>query len=541
MTKFVFKSILGLFLILTSFSAQAYDKDTHFYGTYSMARFAGIKHEIALKIATGSVWMDESYISDPLTMILLPDVGIKKRRLLHFPGSRLASKMTQNTLPLLTDPSSGTKLKTFTETEADHEFASELFTEGLMEGNLMKASAGLHTLQDSFAHAGTIAELGHAHFWHHPDRPYVDDQSVEKYFKMARSVFKALVAMRALLPLQSLDTSVKFSDTANYNLDGDTLADLYEKNEDVRKVISHKMLNDEKFVQFALDHVFRRAEEAKYITPGYKNYLKVEKNQDTYQAASSIAKELPQELINLEDIMKHDGRPGVLTAEYLLSMGGIAKFVEKVIHDLLTGIVPRPIDAYHRFEKEEDGPIWMKEMDLRIANMRSLIYKLYGADIYFIKNNTHDANGYLRELTLHPEAQPALPQPNGSTEYVTYSLQEKSRFNNMIFSFLFPKLSAYLQNDPGKVSKVASLIIETQSLANTNVPLADRVQSQFNALYNAITGSDLILSSPTIFELARKDVTTSRLVPSQYNRYFTVPTLVQRQIKKDVFKKFKTE
>lgn len=109
--------------------------------------------------------MDESYISDPLTMILLPDVGIKKRRLLHFPGSRLASKMTQNTLPLLTDPSSGTKLKIFTETEADHEFASELFTEGLMEGNLMKASAGLHTLQDSFAHAGTIAELGHAHFW----------------------------------------------------------------------------------------------------------------------------------------------------------------------------------------------------------------------------------------------------------------------------------------------------------------------------------------------------------------------------------------
>lgn len=55
MTKFVFKSILGLFLILTSFSAQAYDKDTHFYGTYSMARFAGIKHEVALKIATGSV------------------------------------------------------------------------------------------------------------------------------------------------------------------------------------------------------------------------------------------------------------------------------------------------------------------------------------------------------------------------------------------------------------------------------------------------------------------------------------------------------
>ena len=45
-------------------AAKAYDEDTHFYGTYAMARYAGINHEVASRIATTAEWMDESNLSD---------------------------------------------------------------------------------------------------------------------------------------------------------------------------------------------------------------------------------------------------------------------------------------------------------------------------------------------------------------------------------------------------------------------------------------------------------------------------------------------
>ena len=87
--------IIALFVAFTFVTnAHAYDEDTHFYGTYAMARFAGIKHEVATKIALSAVWMDESYISDPTSMIFLPMTGIKKRRLLHFPSTRIGGKLS---------------------------------------------------------------------------------------------------------------------------------------------------------------------------------------------------------------------------------------------------------------------------------------------------------------------------------------------------------------------------------------------------------------------------------------------------------------
>src|SRR5436190_1962198 len=53
-----------------------------------MARYAGIKHEVAVKIALSAQWMDESFISDPTSMLILPIGGVHKRRLLHFPAER---------------------------------------------------------------------------------------------------------------------------------------------------------------------------------------------------------------------------------------------------------------------------------------------------------------------------------------------------------------------------------------------------------------------------------------------------------------------
>ncbi|MBY0555351.1 hypothetical protein K2P97_12535 [bacterium] len=533
MTKTPLRGLLLFALVCSSLTAQAYDLDTHFYGTYSMARFAGIRHEVATKIATGVQWMDESYISDPLSMIILPDVGVKKRRLLHFPGSRLASKMTVSTLPSFLDPSSGVKLKSFTETEADHEFATEMFTEGLMQGDLMKASAGLHTLEDSFAHAGTIAELGHAHFWHHPDRPYVDDQSIAKYFKMCRSVLRAMVAIRSLLPMSAVDTELQFGPIPNYKLNGDLLADIYVEMPQVKAAISRKILNEPSFVRFALDFVFDRAQKVNYIKPGYQKYLgNFAPGQDAYDAASSIAKTLPPEMINIEAIMKDSGRPN-LSAEYIISMGGMSEFAMRVIRDLLSGIVPRPMDAYHRFEKEEDGSVWIKELDLRVANMRSLIFELYGKDIFFVKNNTGNEKGYLKEMLRQPEANTVLPASNGKTEYVTYTLNEKVRFNHMIFTFLFPKLAFYLKND---IEGVNDLIIQAQKELSEDQSYMDKLGGITSFLGSAIKLKMGGVSFIESIKIAREDIGSGRLIPNEFNKFYVVPTLLRRQIDRGVFK-----
>jgi hypothetical protein len=523
---------------LTTLSAYSYDLDTHFYGTYAMARFVGIRHEVATQIATATQWMDESYLSDPLSMLIIPDVGIKKRRLLHFPGSRIANKMTVDTLPTFLDPSSKTKLKTFTITTADDEFATELFTEGLMRGELLKASAGLHVLEDSFAHAGTISELGHSHFWHHPDRPYVDEASVEKYFKMCRSVLRALVAIRTLLPLSAIDMDVKFSNLgANYQLNGDQLADIYTEIPAVKQVISKKILNDPSFVRFALDYVFTKANKVKYVNSGYEQYLNnFNSGEDTYQAASSIIKTFPPEIINVDSILKDTGRPN-LTPEYILSMGGMVNLVSIVLGDLIGGIVPRPLTVYHRFEKEEDGPVWIKELDLRVANMRALIYKLYNKDIFFVRSNTTGEKGYLLEMSNNPRANALLPAANGRSEYVTFDLSEKRKFNRMIFSFVFPKLSENLKDDLEQFDEFTKLVIQAKAVnKDENATLADRLVDSYEVVAGLVKNLNIFSDFREKFNLAKEDVYRSHITPYENNRYYVVPSVLQSQINKGIFK-----
>jgi hypothetical protein len=536
MKKYILKALVGFCLFLSPV-AHAYDADTHFYGTYAMARFAGIRHEIAAKIATGTQWMDESYISDPLSMIILPDVGIKKRRLLHFPGARIANKLTVSTLPSFLDPSSKVPLKTFTETEADHEFATEMFTEGLMSGNLMMASAGIHTLEDSFAHAGTIAELGHAHFWHHPDRPYVDDASVEKYFKMSRAVLKAMVAIRSLLPANGYDTTVKFGDRPNYQLNGDQLADIYTQLPDVRRTVSKKILNDPTFVKFALEDVFARAQKVNYVKNGYQNYLnKFTPGQDTYQAAGSIAKSLPPELVNIAGIMHDSGRPN-LSSDYVLSMGGMGELLMRVVTDLLSGIVPRPMDIYHRFEKEEDGPVWVEENKLRVAGMRSLIKRMYNIDVFFVGNHMKGAQGFLKEMTKEPIAQINMDnakKANPNINFVTFNLEEKYQFNRMIFNFLFPKLSASMAGNEKQLNAMAQLAVSAQDGAASDQSLMQKASGAWTNLKNLFNGPVMDLREK--YRLAREDVQTAHIIPHMNNKFYAVPVLLQKEINTKVFK-----
>jgi hypothetical protein len=491
--------------------------------------------------------MDESYISDPLSMIVLPLTGIKKRRLLHFPGSPIANKLNPAEMQsrfaglLKSDPSSGYALSTYTETEADHEFATELFTEGLMEGNLMKISAGLHTLEDSFAHAGTVAELGHAHFWHHPDRPYVDEASVEKYFKMARSVLKAMVAVRSLLPASEIDNEIAFSDQGpNAKLDGDKLGDLYHSNQLIHKFVSRKILNEPEFVDFVLRDIFGRAKKQGYVTDGVNAYLnRYTPGQDSYAAAESISIALSEDreafkrIVSQTRILKDLGRPAEnIDARYVVSLGGNAGLTTKVIHSMLNELVPRPMNEYHRFEKEEDGVIWEKEMSLRVSNMRTLVQTLYKKDLFFLKNNTSSQAGYILELTLDPRANPKFPpKQSPNTEIVTYSLKEKHEFNKMIFTFLFPKLSKSL----GNLKAYSDLMQVFQSPPPTKTGIVAQVGNLWEkskATYNAFMSVDDYRGK---IKLAVEDLESSRVVPNQYNRYYAVPFLLRSNISRGIF------
>ncbi len=532
------KRLITIIAVVSSVPAFAYDIDTHFYGTYSMARFSGIRHEIALKIATATQWMDESYLSDPVSMILLPQTGLKKRRLLHFPASRLANKLTVDQLKIpFFDPSSKLPLKILTETEAEHEFATELFTEGLMEGNLMKAGAGLHTLEDSFAHAGTFSELGHAHFWHNVDRPFIDEANVEKYFQMTRAVFNAMVAMRSLLPMDAIDTGTYGGAiTPNYKMTASDLADLYKQVPAVKATISRKILNDPTYVRFALENVFQRAKQANYVKDGYQAYLgQFQSGQDTYQAAASVAKVLPDQLVDIRAVLSDTGYNPNIDADYVLSLGGISELLGKMMLKFITGIVPRPLTVYHLAEKEEDGPLWVRELDLRVANMRALVYQMYNNDIYFVKNNSSSETGFLKEIAKSPEARPTIPKLANGVEPVTYSLDEKAEFNYMIFSFLFPKLSVYTKD---QIPLLAEFIGSTNQLLKKDVNFADKLDGVTNYFSNALASlrEGKAINPVKAVKIAEEDLLTAHIVPNVKNKYYKVPELLQKEINKGEFK-----
>lgn len=544
-----FKMALAL-VCMTPLLAHSYDLDTHFYGTYAMARFAGIKHEVAAKIATGTQWMDESYISDPLSMIILPLTGIKKRRLLHFPASRVASEIGQQSIPggiqAAFDPTTNLPLKEFTETEANHAFASEMLTEGLREGSLLKASVGLHTLEDSYAHAGTIAELGHAHFWHHPDRPYVDEQSVTKYFKMTRSVFKALVAIRSLLPDSAIDTSYKSdnSNQPNSQLDAETLASLYESTPVVKNTVSRKILNDPAYVKIALKEVFNRAKNKKLITNEPTN-MNFNPGQDAYQATVTVLRNMPKSQINMTEFIDKQTRDEVnkaaLVDDYILSMGGLTALAENVVNELLTSFVPKPMSVYHRFEKEEDtGPLWSTELELRVMNMRSLINSMFKTDVYFEHNSTKGLQGFVQEVSQN-RAETPTNQSNPNIKVITYSGKEKLQFDRMIFSYLFPKAYEKIQDD---LPQLVKLVVETDRLFKNNKNLTERMNSHaelateaWKALMSPIETLKITNTLSSGIELAWADLWGSRVTPSMYNLFYQTPSLFEKYSKNNTFKK----
>jgi hypothetical protein len=472
--------------------AQAYDEDTHFYGTYAMARYSGIRHEAAMKIALSAQWMDESFISDPTSLIFLPITGVKKRRLLHFPSSRVVGSLNADAQQtLLGNPDNmNPMLKTFadwfikkvgyegkldglnfmTETEEDHPFASELLMQGLKQGNLMMAAASIHTLEDSYAHAGTPAEQGHAAFWHWPDRPFA---SMPKYFRMVHSVMSVMVTLRQMLPPEAIDCSLHLtpapSTTPNCKMTASELAKNYSLQPEVVATVSRDVLKDKEYVMTALKDLFARAVKAKYVkldNDSYKAVLAATniEGMDAYTALEEIVRQLLRKQLtsqtqyfDLQYLLTDMGRlhsgSSIQVMDYIDSYGidanslssmdseGFSSFVHAIAYELLRWKVPMPLTDSHRMEVEDDtSPIREKEMEIRNRGMRALIAGMYGTDLQFLESNSKDQKGFQNEMTMNNLAETPIPTGVSNTVYATYNLREKNLWDKMIFQYLFPDL-----------------------------------------------------------------------------------------------------
>ncbi len=508
MTKFKYGLYLALSLtiIAVNSKAYAYDEDTHFYGTYAMARFAGIRHEVAAKLATTAQWMDESYVSDPTSMIVLPITGVRKRRLLHFPSSREVGKVAAE----IQDESFGFSgfeglekavvsqlisifgykgqldhLAFHTQTEPDHEMASALLMEGLREGNLMKCGASLHTLEDSFAHAGTSAEAGHTTLWHWPDRP---STSTDKYFQMTTVLFKALVAIRDQLPEEAKDCNYRvIEEHPNCELGPEVLARVYNTTPEVVHTVSRDILKDKEYIRAALTDFIVKAERANYLdASGFRDGQTFAKvldqvlSPETFMPYKMDAYDVLEMFVNRLVEMQGGTKGGLLNLKLIpYDMGlmtegagisvddfigtykqigpvdakvadavGMKGFLRLFAYHVLASYVPLPINDYHHVEIEDDSAISRKtEMEMRVAGMRRLIMTLFHTNIQFVGNNTKDDIGFGQEIDLNPLAETTLPPKKSHLNYATFNLKEKNKFDRMIFKYLFPSLSIEEKDD----------------------------------------------------------------------------------------------
>lgn len=488
-----FRWLLPIFVALTLVSkAHAYDEDTHFYSTYAMARFAGIKHEVAMKIALSTQWMDECYLSDPTSMLTLGLGGVHKRRLLHFPSPRVVGDAgakvqrgalgfddfftSHKELIVLVATAFGFKgdveklggMSIWTKTTPAYlnPFASELFSEGLRDGDLMKAAAGLHVIEDSYAHAGTPAGAGHFNQWHWPDRPFED---AGKYSKMVESVMSAMVAIRELLPAQAIDISLNSigNNQPNAVLDADTLARAY--NAKIIPVISQETLKDPDYVKRVLKDLLQELNEnrALMVTDEQINNFIEEINVDgTFDAYEGLRRILRNVLVVRPDkkfspseiraLLVSRGMLGKDATDadqwkYISSYGrekttpdhpdtdSMKNFIASLADAQLLYTVPHALDHYNRNELEDDKGVGRKEeMRIRIANMQKFIsHEFPGTNIEFLGNNSKDELGFGNEIRKEAgTAQPENPKPN--IIYATFNGEEKYHFDNVIFHFLLP-------------------------------------------------------------------------------------------------------
>lgn len=556
--------ILSVLISLTCVNmAQAYDEDTHFYMTYAMARYAGIKHEAAAEMALNAQWMDESEHSSPLSITALDQYVV--RYLFHFPGTKqsLNSASVQELQDLCSserfyrdiyqavrdqskignviDPIRGTILghDLNVVTKDNHPMASEMIREGFEKGNLTMASAGLHVLQDSYSHAGHNALFGHAVEGHHADRPFMD---WDKYKEMIRTFFKAMVAFRTLMPEDMIDTELSLlndSNQKNFQQRSDVLAENFIQLLETKSRYRQSYLTNLTYVRAAVKYLLTQAMSGKdpllfstlnglgsdtppRVISQYENSPKdIEDNVNYLMSKIPLKGDMETEdvmkdfvqfilaeeachntvIINRDRILRPWGGDRVSDPEQVFArVKGQEEIIQLAIESLLAGNVPRKLDGKHKFEFEIEGPIREREMRMRIKAVQAFIKSLFNIKI--------------RMLGIRGDR---LSAKNllANEFLVSKGEKEQAEWDLMIEEFKYPQTSKMSSDTDFSFSFfLPAMIVKNMSKAGNAIKKrAETIRESF-CTHEIPNGRNIGYQNPTVFqELIDKGVFKMLLKP----------------------------
>lgn len=156
---------LGGAFLCASLTAQAADRQTHFYGDLIMGLSADLNAYDVIQYAYGDEMVDGGLYTHPM--------GLDAARILsHFQG---------NPITIRTD--GGFMKEGLAIATIDHPLLYKLLDEGMKTGNKAMIGAVRHRLIDTFFHAGWSNFWGHMEGGHRPDMPQEEIYKAQRCFQ----------------------------------------------------------------------------------------------------------------------------------------------------------------------------------------------------------------------------------------------------------------------------------------------------------------------------------------------------------------------
>lgn len=261
--SFIMKQLIAIIcLVSISWTASAYEQDTHLRMTYLIARATGINDQTAKFLAYGNQNIDQTAITSAM---LMPP----QRALFHFTGSfqNLKNSAHGGDGGILGRLKQLFWSKKISIAERNHAVGSMLIYQGLVDGDLQKVSAGLHVKMDTYGHAGFTNAWGHMFDGHNPDRVFIE---TEKYQDMNRALVQSMVAIRDALPEEAKDMEGalkflnQFSHESGLNreltitdlADATKISSVINSSTELKKLYAENTFNNFSFKKLALKMIF---------------------------------------------------------------------------------------------------------------------------------------------------------------------------------------------------------------------------------------------------------------------------------------------
>lgn len=153
--------LVFILLIMATQDGRAYEKDTHYYLTYCLARLVGFTPTQAWQIAKGDWSIDKNVTTEPVQHLLPKDEDRAIRARFHAMPLYRSEVIIPRSLPAIGNlslPFTGQTMDYDAYKAKVDEQAAILWDMGLNSGNI---GIYIHYLQDSYAHFGSYASWGH--------------------------------------------------------------------------------------------------------------------------------------------------------------------------------------------------------------------------------------------------------------------------------------------------------------------------------------------------------------------------------------------